>query len=247
MSAPEGNLFTTVSREELTPEQTGDMFRLLSRHFDGVTAEQFQRDLVEKNWVVLIYKEGRLVGFSTLLIYESTFEGVVFSVVYSGDTIVDPAAWGSSALARGWITAVNQLRLRYPRGRYYWLLLSSGFRTYRFLPVFWREFYPHCERDIPPEMLRLRDALARERFGERYDARTGIVRFQQPQQLREELRTVPAARVTDPHVELFLKLNPGHGQGDELVCLTELCAENLTAAGRRMVTSQSREACCDHR
>ncbi|HEY1170482.1 MAG TPA: hypothetical protein VGH19_03845 [Verrucomicrobiae bacterium] len=240
------NSFTAVPREELTAEQMAEMLGLLAKHFEGVTAEQFARDLAEKNWVVMICKEGRLVGFSTLLVYETTFEGELVSVVYSGDTIVDPAAWGSSALARGWITAVNELRLHYPRGKYYWLLLSSGFRTYRFLPVFWREFYPHCEQADPQHMMRLRDHLAKERFGERYDEQAGIVRFSQPQRLRQELREVPESRRDDPHVELFLKLNPGHGQGDELVCLTELCAENLTRAGRRMVAPQSREACCDH-
>ena len=41
--------------------------------------------------------------------------------------------------------------------------------------------------------------------------------------------------MNDPHVAFFLKRNPGHGDGDELVCLTELSDDNLTRAGRRMV------------
>ena len=136
------NSFEIEPRDELTPSQTDEMFQLLAKHFDGVTQKQFARDLAEKNWAVLIRRDARLVGFTTLLVYESTFEGEPVSVVYSGDTIVASEAWGSTALARGWITAVNQLRERYPRGKYYWLLLTSGFRTYRFLPVFWREFFP---------------------------------------------------------------------------------------------------------
>jgi hypothetical protein len=51
-------------------------------------------------------------------------------------------AWATPVLPRARITSVNKLRETYPRGKYYWLLLTSGFRTYRFLPVFWREFYP---------------------------------------------------------------------------------------------------------
>ena len=134
------NAFAIIPREELAPAQTDEMFQLLAVHFDGVTRAQFTRDLAEKNWIVLIRRDTRLVGFSTLLVYESSFDGEPVSVVYSGDTIVAPEAWGTTALARGWITAVNQLRERYPRGKYYWLLLTSGFRTYRFLPVFWRVF-----------------------------------------------------------------------------------------------------------
>jgi len=228
------NSFVIVQRDELTPMQTDEMFQLLAHHFDGVTRAQFERDLAEKNWVVLIQHDTRLVGFSTLLVYESLFEGEPVSIVYSGDTIVAPEAWGTTALARGWITAVNQLRERYPRGKYFWLLLTSGFRTYRFLPVFWREFFPHHDTTTPTDIKRLRDQLATEHFGEQYDSFSGIVRFHHPQRLRGELKVIPAERVADPHVAFFVMHNPGHAQGDELVCLTELCPENLTAAGRRM-------------
>ena len=238
------NSFAIVPRVELEPAQTDEMFELLAQHFDGVTREQFTRDLAEKNWVVLLRRDERLVGFTTLLAYESQFEGEPVSVVYSGDTIVAPEAWGTTALARGWITAVNQLRERYPRGKYYWLLLTSGFRTYRFLPVFWREFYPRCDAPMPSHLQSLRDQLATERFGAGFDPRNGIVRFLHPQRLRGGLKAIPAGRVRDPHVAFFVARNPSHPLGDELVCLTELCEANLTAAGRRMVAPRSHEALC---
>jgi len=209
------------------------MYDLLARHFDGVTGQQFAKDLAGKNWVILIHREERLVGFSTLLVYESLFDGEIVSVVYSGDTIMAREAWGTMTLARAWIAAVNQLREHCPRGKYYWMLLTSGFRTYRFLPVFWREFYPRFDA-IPSERAeRLLHHLARGRFAHEY--RRGIVRFAHPQRLRGELADIPEGRLADPHVAFFLSQNPGYRNGDELVCLTELSAENLTAAGRRMV------------
>ena len=242
MNASAGNSFVIVQRDELTLTQTDEMFRLLAHHFEGVIRAQFDQDLAEKNWVVLIYREARLVGFSTLLVYESRFEGEPVSVVYSGDTIVAPEAWGTTALPRGWITAVNQVRGHYPRGKYYWLLLTSGFRTYRFLPVFWREFYPRFDAETPAGVSKLRDHLAREHFGAQYDSHRGIVRFTRPQRLRGELKMIPKERMTDQHIAHFLKLNPGHVEGDELVCLTELCPENLTSAGRRMSSLQTCES-----
>jgi hypothetical protein len=226
--------FKIVARENLALAERDEMFQLLADNFDGVTPAQFGQDLAEKNWTLLIRRGPRLVGFSTLLVYEATFQGEPLSVVYSGDTIVAQEAWGSSALARGWISAVNQLRAHYPRGKYYWLLLTSGFRTYRFLPVFWREFFPRHTAPTPPEVVELRDHLAGERFGEQYNGKSGIVRFRQPQRLRGALKEVPSERAANPHVAFFLQHNPGHIDGDELVCLTELCAENLTPAGRRM-------------
>lgn len=231
-----------VPRRALSPATVATMHALLARHFAGVTAEIFARDLAEKNWVILLERQEELVGFSTLHVYETDFRGAPVSVVYSGDTIVAPEAWGSSALPRTWIGAVKQLRREFPRGRYFWLLLTSGFRTYRFLPVFWREFWPRTNAPFPADMRCLRDHLAQERFGAAFDAARGLVRFPAPQRLQPELALVPPGRGVDPHIAFFLDANPGHAAGDELVCLTELDDNNLTPAGRRMVglTTRSR-------
>src|SRR5436309_8378632 len=225
-----------VPRAELAPTQTDQMYRLLARHFNGVTRQQFERDLAEKNWVILLSRDDCLVGFSTLLAYETSFRQEPVSVVYSGDTIVAPEAWGTTALPRAWIAAVNEIRATVPYGSYFWLLLTSGFRTYRFLPVFWRDFYPRFDQPTPPLRKELLDHLAYERFGEQYDADPGLVHFIQPQRLRADLSRIPDGRAADPHVSFFARRNPDHAQGDELACLTELSSENLTAAGRRMVT-----------
>lgn len=223
-----------VRREDLTEAEREAMYGLLAGHFAGVTRERFAADLAEKTWVLLLEDEEGLRGFSTLLLYESSPPGEeVCTVVYSGDTIVDPAAWGSAALPRCWIAAVRRLREEHPKGRLWWLLLTSGFRTYRFLPVFWKDFWPRWNASAPAEVQKRIDWLAREKLGD-YLKREGIVRFPQPQKLRGELAEVPEGRLEDPHVTFFLEKNPGWGEGDELVCLTEIAEGNLTAAGRRM-------------
>ncbi|HEX4963514.1 MAG TPA: hypothetical protein VF173_21980 [Thermoanaerobaculia bacterium] len=224
-----------VPRAALTAEEREALFTLLATHFLGVTRERFAADLAEKNWILLLEEDGVLRGFSTMLIYETLSpEGEPLTVVYSGDTIVEPGAWATAALPKSWIAAVRALRERHPRGRLLWLLLTSGFRTYRFLPVFWRDFWPHPDEATPLEIRALLDHLARERFGPLYDPVAGVVRFPEPQVLREGLNEVPEGRLADPHVAFFLERNPGWTQGDELVCLTELAEENLTPAGRRM-------------
>ena len=230
-----------LPRSELGVERENEMFELLSEHFDGVTRPQFQKDLAGKNWVILLERGSRLVGFSTLLAYEKSFNREPVSVIYSGDTIVAREAWNSPALSRAWIACVRELRRSSPRGKYYWLLLTSGFRTYRFLPVFWREFYPRFDAPMPLRQKGLLDFLAKDRFGAQYDVESGVVRFTQPQQLRNYTNVFPSGKAADPHVSFFLQHNPGHVVGDELVCLTELTDENLTPAGRRMVEAKTDE------
>lgn len=238
MNAAAGKISTElVTRDALTAAQREEMFALLAAHFEGVTRGQFAGDLAEKNWALRLTREGRLVGFSTLLAYETMFAGERLAVIYSGDTIVAPEAWGGATLPRAWIAAVNRVRATLAPARCVWLLLTSGFRTYRFLPVFWREFWPRCEAATPAAPARLAAQLARERFGGGFDAGSGIVRLPNPQRLRAGLNEIPAGRARDPHIAFFLARNPGHARGDELVCLTELAPENLTAAGWRMVAA----------
>lgn len=208
---------------------------LLKRHFDGVDPSQFERDLAEKTHVLRIWKEGKLIGFSTLLAYREEVGEDGCNIIYSGDTIMDPEGWGSPVLARGWISMVKQVQAALPPGRCFWLLLSAGFRTYRFLPVFWREFWPRYDQETPDEIVALSAEVARRRFGERYDNATGVVRFDLPHRLRGPLAMVPEGRLTDPHVAFFLERNPGWRVGDELVCFTEIADGNLTSAGRRMI------------
>jgi hypothetical protein len=218
------------------------MYALLTASFEGVDPVTFNRDLEEKNWVLLFTDAGTVKGFTTLLAYDTTHRGEPISVVYSGDTIMTRDAWSTSALPRSWIGAVRSLRSTCLRGnRLYWLLLTSGFRTYRLLSVFWREFHPRHDAPSPPAVDRLAAALAAERFGPCYDAERGIVQFAAPQVLRGALQDVSAGRLSDPHVAYFLKRNPGWRRGDELVCLTEISFENLTPAGRRMWLQSRRE------
>jgi hypothetical protein len=225
-----------VPPNQLSAAERDEAFGLLSRHFDGVSCEQFERDLAAKNWVLLLRRtDGALAGFSTILAYETRVHGSALSVIRSGDTIVDPSAWNSAALPREWMAAVNRLRTTYPNGPYYWLLITSGFRTYRLLSTFWQAFHPRYDAPTPRAEQRLLDALAAQQFGDAYDLPAGIVRFPRPQVLRPHLAGIPPARLDDPHVAFFAKRNPGHERGDELACLCELTDVNLTRAGRRMV------------
>lgn len=234
-----GDIAIPSMRASLTETERCEMFELFQSHFEGVTRSQFFDDLDAKDWVLRIMRAGMLLGFSTLEAYATTYRDRPINVIYSGDTVVAPEAWGSPVLARGWIALVRAIQATHPEP-WYWLLLSSGFRTYRFLPVFWREFWPRHDAEPDDDTRRMMTALAREHFDGCFDERTGVVRFPRPQRLRAHLAQVPEGKANDPHVRFFLERNPAHNEGDELVCLAELSDANLTAAGVRMVRSSTR-------
>jgi hypothetical protein len=213
---------SVVRRTELTRRDRDAMFALYTVYFATSDRLAFERDLAEKEWVILLCDDdGAIDGFSTLMRLHAG-DATVF---FSGDTIVARHRWGTFDLPRLWAQHV----FAHADAETYWFLISSGWRTYRFLPLFFREFYP---RDVG--MKPLLDRVAAAKFGEAYDARTGVVRLATPAPLREGVSD-PAARMHDPHVRFFVEANPGHAEGEELACLVRVGVDNLTPAGLRMI------------
>jgi hypothetical protein len=223
-----------IERAAVDAELEEAMFALLAAHFTGVDRCTFRADLAGKNAIILLEDDDhRLRGFSTLHVYTTSAAGRPVTIIYSGDTIVDRSCWGSHTLAKTWIQCVRTSAAAATTD-VYWLLITSGYRTYRFLPVFFRAFYPRVDEPTPPGEQALLDAVARERFGQRYDGESGIVRLDRPQVLAGDLLEVQPGRTTDAHIAFFLARNAGFVSGDELVCLTRIHDDNLTTAGRRM-------------
>lgn len=226
----------TIARTDLTKSDIRSMFRVFSEYFEYTSPEYFERDLNDKNWVILLRdaETGELEGFSTLALYEILFKGKPLSVVYSGDTIIRHEYWGTPELPRSWIHTVLEKSANMSQPLY-WLLISSGYKTYRFLTVFYKEFYPRFDKPTPPDTQAIMEHLATQRFGSDYLCEEGIVRFKEgATPLRDGVAEVTDERLHDPHVAFYISKNPGHTHGDELVCITQVHPDNFTPAGRRM-------------
>lgn len=213
---------SVVRRAELSRRDRDAMFALYTTYFATGDRIAFERDLAEKEWVILLGDDdGGIAGFSTLMRLPAGHATVFFS----GDTIVARQRWGSLDLPRLWARHV----FAHADASTYWFLISSGYRTYRFLPLFFREFYPR-DRSMKP----LLDCVARSKYGEAYDAATGVIRLATPAPLREGVSD-PSSRMGNEDVRFFVEANPGHADGDELACLVRVAQDNLTPAGLRMI------------
>ena len=222
--------------ESLSSRERDQMYDLMERYYSNISRIVFEQDLSEKEWCILLTDaSGRVRGFSTMMLMRTVVDGRPIAAVYSGDTIIDREHWGESILSRLWSGHAFELASRIPEDPVYWLLLSSGYKTYRFLTTFFEEFYPTHHRKTPREAKRIMEALASARFPAQFDPEAGVVRPENAAPLRPGVADVTERRLADPHVAFFVSANPGHARGDELVCLTELAIENLTPAGRRML------------
>jgi hypothetical protein len=232
---------SVVSRAMLTSAERHRMYDLLAAYFMRTSRDQFESDLAEKEAVVLLrdLKDGQIQGFSTLMRLAAAIDGREIVAFFSGDTIVAQEFWGETILSWLWSQTVfaeaDRIREQNPDTSVFWFLICSGYKTWRFLPVFFREYYPHPEKPIPLHVKRVLDALGARKFGGEYCAAQGIVRFRSATPLREGVAEITEERLRDPLIAFFHRANPGHICGDELACLTEISRSNLTRAGERMV------------
>ena len=169
-----------VNVSELTPPQRNEMFRLMDRYYIGMARDVFESDLDEKRWVLQIVESDTRIlrGFSTQMLLKIELAGRPIRALFSGDTIMDHRFWGHNPLAQAWgrlaLTLIDQCLAT--GHELYWYLIVKGYKTYRFLPVFFQEFYPRYHARTPDWAAAMLDKLGREKFSRHYDAQSGIIR-----------------------------------------------------------------------
>jgi hypothetical protein len=227
---------TVVDVAKLDRDIRGVMYALFEQYYLAISPQMFARDLASKDTVILLHdQENRLCGFSTLATLTMNVGGEIIRIVFSGDTIVERAHWGSHALAFAWIRHIGKIAAQAPSIPLFWLLIVKGHRTYRYLPAWMLNFAPDWRHPADTQLTALKDAVASARFGTAYDRESGVLRFVASQgHLAPEWAAVTPREALRPDVRFFLERNPGYERGDELVCLGELAAHNLRPLMRRL-------------
>ena len=226
---------------DVSAAQRDAMFALMQQHYVNVQRDVFDADLAEKPWLILVSDpaNGDLCGFSTQMLLDADAEGRPIKALFSGDTIIDRKHWGDQALAHAWGRFALSLIDAHPDVELYWFLISKGYKTYRFMPLFFHEFYPRHDTPTPSWARTVIDALGHSRYPDDYDAQAGVIRAGPWQyRLREGLADVTPERLRDGHVRFFHTANPHHQRGDELCCLAPLTRDNFTPMAYRVIGAE---------
>ena len=227
-----------VAVTDLAGRDVEAMFALYERLYARVSERDFLRDLDEKQWVLLLREGagGAIRGFTTILLLDTRVGGESLRVVFSGDTGIDPAYWGGQALVKAWARFMGMLLARDRSRRLFWFLISKGYRTYLYLPLFFHEFYPRVDAPTPPFERELITTLGTLKYPGDFDPATGVVEFAESHgHLRPVLADTPSHRREHPHVRFFLEKNPGFARGNELVCVAEISPDNMRGLACRML------------
>ena len=222
--------------DSIAATTVAEMFGLYSQYYDGTSRPLFEQDLKDKDHAVVLRSEtGEVAGFSTLAVLDVQLAGSPARAIFSGDTIIHRAYWGTQALAFTWLRFAGRIKAQAPDHPLFWFLIVKGHRTYRYLSAFSIDFFPRWDAETPSWAQNIMERMARDRFGDSYDAQRGIVSFPQSRgHLKREWAQIEPDERSRPDVTFFLARNPGYVHGDELVCLTELSLGNLQPLARRV-------------
>jgi hypothetical protein len=228
MSQPSGTLVArTLRTAALGGESREAMWGVFSRFYAEVTRDKFERDLAQKDHVILLSDsgDGSIQGFSTLQVYDRTLRGRRFIAIFSGDTIVTPDYWGQSALQKAFFRFIMRTKLQNPLTPVYWFLISKGYKTYLLLSRNFVEYYPRHDRPTPAWEAELIELLARDKYGDAFRPELGVLQFEECEgRLRSGVVPIEAKDLEHADIRFFVERNPGHGKGDELCCIGRIDA-----------------------
>ncbi len=212
----------------LTEQQA--MLELMREYYANVEPVAFHADLCAKDFVIVLREGDKLRGFSTQKLTAYDLSGQRVNVLFSGDTIIDRAHRNSLALPLAWTQQMFSILRDDPATPLHWLLTSKGYKTYRYLPIFFKQFFPTYGRgasEIERKILlaatpSLVDDLSR------LDQTRWIIRAETgSQKLRPGVADITPPRRANPDIASFESLNPGHARGDELICLVHIEESNF--------------------
>jgi hypothetical protein len=223
-----GLKYKIVKPQEIDAKTRQEMFLLMDFHYANTILEDFIRDLNGKTDVIMLFdaRSDELVGFSTQKIFPFSTGSKEIMVLYSGDTIIRQEYWGSLQLSIAFGKLMIDTILDNPDKEFYWMLISKGVRTFKFLPAYFIEYYPMYGISTPEPVKMIMDALALNMYPLQYDSKNGVIRaIPHGQYLREKFQQ---SKLTgNMAINNFFSLNPGYTHGDELVCFTRLSFENI--------------------
>ncbi len=218
-----------VKIEELTVGQIKKMYSVMTKYYDNITEYNFYNDLLNKDEAILLYDENDcLHGFTTLAVipYDENTQ-----LLFSGDTIIEKDYWGNNDLTQAWVKLAFLYAEKFS-GNTYWLLLTKGYKTYKFLHTFLNTFYPRVDVTTPQNLQEIMDKFASEKYGRIYQ--NGVL-VAGKDFLKPQFAGIDEVSLKNKDTAFFLEKNPNYTKGDELVCIAELSLDNLNRLGRKVI------------
>jgi hypothetical protein len=232
--------FAIVPTSSLTSRDWEDLWQLTDAFFE--TDRGWAQDSARRHAQTVLIRsrdDGRLMGTASISTHHVMFGGRMVTAIYTSQVLLRPEARGRSVLQKIGFRCFLAQRLRHPFRRIYWFFDTFGWKSYLLLPRNFRDFWPRRDQPTPPRELSLIDHLATRIYGADWRPTQGIALRSGRKRLRSTTAPLEGARPSQD-IDWFLRANPGHAEGDMLVCLCPLSTANWVSAGLRAVARATR-------
>ncbi len=220
-----------IALKNLKTADINAMYRIYSRFYQNTTHATFLDDLQNKTGAIVARTRStkRIIGFSTLTVFDCDIDGKKIRGIFSGDTIVEPEFWGSRCLHVAFYRQILLARLRHPFTPLYWFLISKGYKTYLLLTRNFYDYYP--DRNQPDSKLGdIVRAFSKQQYPNAFDPERMLLDFGEGAACLDEnvAQITPEIRAQEPDIAYFEDCNPSWRQGTELPCAGEISFSALT-------------------
>jgi hypothetical protein len=221
--------------DSLSAAELDEIWTLTERYID-TNRSSYEKKLRELSHVGLWRtRGGALAGLVVLDAYAVEWRGKTSTIIFTSSVVLDERFRGRNLVLLTGLRVLLREKVRRPFAPAYWFFDTFSYKSYLILPRKLAQFWPRRDRATPPRVAELIHHLARQRYGDSWFPAAGIVRRTGEKRLRPTTAPIDEALLADPDIRFFETANPGHRDGDMLVCLVPLSLRNMAGAILKML------------
>ena len=231
---------TQVRRtRDLTPRDWDDIWTLTNEFYD-VERDYAEAELRRRERVALFRMNGALLGMASIGVWTATFRGRRVEVINTSHVLIRENWRGRNLLQKLGFRTFLETRMRHPLRPIYWFFDTFSYKSYLLLPRNFSQFWPRHDEPTPQLAGALIDQLATGLYGPAWRPAYGIAVRSGQKRLRPVAAPLVLTADSDANLRFFAAANPGHAEGDVLICLCPLTLANWLSVARRALARRER-------
>jgi hypothetical protein len=223
----------------ITPAEWDDIWALTSEFFD-VERDYAETELRKRQSIAMFRMNGALLGVAAIDIHPGKFRGRRMAAISTAHVLIRENWRGRNLIQKLGLRTYLRTRLRYPFRPIYWFFDTFSYKSYLLLPRNFHTYWPRHDEPTPEPRAALIDQLATQTYGPAWRPARGLAVRSGQKRLRETAAPLVLGPDADPALQFFARMNPGHAEGDMLVCLCPLTLSNWLSVARKALARRAR-------
>ena len=214
-----------VPVEAMTPALWDEIWALTCRFYEADRA--YVEERLKSHQRLVLFRDrtdGTLVGMAAVQVDAMEVEGRKLLMIFTSHGIVDERYRGQNLLQRAGFRTWLASWLHHPLHRKFWVFDTFSYKSYLLLARNLHTFWPRHDRHTPPHESAIIEAYGRLKYGESW--RGGLIERSPRKKLLPQVALLTSELQRNPDLAFFARRNPGHAEGDMMLCLCPLSAAN---------------------